>query len=358
MSNDNGLISSLDLSATGAVDSNFFLRKGQPITVPSPLEIISPDGTKTTTISVSNSGSTVIDSELDLRFENNDGNVFFTAPDGTIFAVAVSNGGDTNFQTSGTAQLNITSDGVTTIAPITQASGNGALRIQNGADCPVPVNFVTWVGGNSITGLTVGNLQTYGYTSVGGRICLDLDANGSEVIVGDVATVGGAVLNVNGTLGLSRVFDTLYNPPPTPHVNIVTTLFSTGVSIPTTGFVSPTFTLTPGVYQLNCEYTAFNSLDYAIPANGTIATKMFLIGPPGFNPRADAIYFTTAMVPSLAGAPTGFPAEANFQSGFIIIPVIGANTFAISVDTNEEAYNFGGTALNTGLNFTIIKFSS
>jgi len=355
MSNDNGLISSLDLSATGAIDSNFFLRKGVPLTVPTPLTIISPDTTKETTISVSNTGSTVIDSELDLTFANNDGNVFFQAPDGSRFGVSVANGGNTILQTLGAAQLNIVSDGVTTIAPGVQTTGSGALRIQNGTACPVPVNFITWVGGNSTTGLTVGNLQTYGYTSVGGRICLDLDANGSEVIVGDVATVGGAVLNVNGTLGLSRVFDTLYNPP---HVNIVTTLFSTGVSIPTTGFVSPTFTLTPGVYQINCEYTAFNSLDYAIPANGTIQTTMFLIGPPGFNPQAATIYFTTAMVPSLAGAPTGFPAQANFQSGFIIIPAIGANTFRISVDTNQQAYNFGGTTLNNGLNFTIIKFSS
>ena len=355
MNNQNGLISSNDMSGTGDPSSNFFLRKGQPIVVPSSFQIVSPDTTKVTTISVSNTGSTVIDSELDLTFANNDGNVFFQAPDGSQFNISVSNGGDTNLQTEGVAQITIVTDGVTTIAPVVQTTGSGALRIQNGTACPVPVNFITWVGGNSTTGLTVGNLQTYGYTSVGGRICLDLDPNGSEVIVGDVATVGGAVLNVNGTLGLSRVFDTLYNPP---HVNIVTTLFSTGVSIPVNGFVSPTFTLTPGVYQINCEYTAFNSLDYAIPANGTIATKMFLIGPPGFNPRADSIYFTTAMIPSLAGAPTGFPAEANFQSGFIIIPVIGANTFAISVDTNDQAYNFGGTALNTGLNFTIIKFSS
>jgi len=211
--NQNGLLSSKDVSATGDENSNFFLRKGTPIAVPSPLQIISPDTTKVTTISVSNSGSTVIDSELDLRFANNDGNVFFTAPDGTIFAVAVNNGGDTNFQTSGDAQLNITSDGITTIAPVTQSSGNGALRIQNGTACPFAVNFVTYVGGQDSGGLTIGNLQTYGYRENTINKVFDIDVFGETCIIGSSQSVGGTVLEVDGTLGLSRVLDGKYNPP-------------------------------------------------------------------------------------------------------------------------------------------------
>ena len=338
MSNDNGLISSLDLSATGAADSNFFLRKGVPLTVPTPLTIISPDTTEEATLSVDNGGSFVLTSNsVAFEPENN-------------FTVIVGNA------TGGGAGL--------LVKPADQVSEAGGISLFNGANSATPTYYTTYNASLNQGGLTAGNLMTYGYSGAGGSIINQISnytVTGSQITLGSSNTIGGTVLSINGFLGPSRVFDEQYNPPPTPptpHVNTVTTLFSTGVSIPVNGFVSETFTLTPGVYQINCEYTAFNSLDYAIPANGTIATNLFLIGAPGFNPRADAIYFTTAMVPSLAGQPTGFPAQANFQSGFIIIPVIGANTFRINVDTNQQAYNFGGTVNNTGLNFTIIKFSS
>lgn len=57
MPNSNGLISSRDVSATGDVNSNFFVRVGDPIAVPSPFQIISPDGAKVGVISEANDGS-------------------------------------------------------------------------------------------------------------------------------------------------------------------------------------------------------------------------------------------------------------------------------------------------------------
>jgi hypothetical protein len=57
-----GLIPSTDSFATGDPDSAFFLRNGQPIATPSPLQIISPDGDSVTSVTVGNSGVTVIDS--------------------------------------------------------------------------------------------------------------------------------------------------------------------------------------------------------------------------------------------------------------------------------------------------------
>lgn len=56
MSNANGLLSSRDVAATGAYDSNFFVRKGEALVLPSPLQIISADTTKVGTIAEANSG--------------------------------------------------------------------------------------------------------------------------------------------------------------------------------------------------------------------------------------------------------------------------------------------------------------
>lgn len=57
-----GLIPSNDSFATGDPDSAFFLRPGQPIATPSPLQIVSPNGLSVTSVTVGNSGVTVIDS--------------------------------------------------------------------------------------------------------------------------------------------------------------------------------------------------------------------------------------------------------------------------------------------------------
>ena len=58
-----GLIPSTDSFATGDPDSAFFLRPGQPIATPSPLQILSADGDSVTSVSVDNSGNTTIASD-------------------------------------------------------------------------------------------------------------------------------------------------------------------------------------------------------------------------------------------------------------------------------------------------------
>ena len=60
MANTNGLISSKDVCATGAPGSAFFVRKGDPIAVPSPIQVVSADGTDTLTIAESNAGDATI----------------------------------------------------------------------------------------------------------------------------------------------------------------------------------------------------------------------------------------------------------------------------------------------------------
>jgi hypothetical protein len=59
MSNTNGLIPCTAVCATGKPDSNYYLRKGEPLSLPSPLTLVSPDGTKTGGIAVGNDGTMV-----------------------------------------------------------------------------------------------------------------------------------------------------------------------------------------------------------------------------------------------------------------------------------------------------------
>lgn len=57
MSNNNGLLASVDVCATGSPDSAYFVRVGEQIAIPSPLQIISPNGLEVGTVAVDNSGN-------------------------------------------------------------------------------------------------------------------------------------------------------------------------------------------------------------------------------------------------------------------------------------------------------------
>jgi len=350
--NKNGLLSCRDVAATGATESNFFVRKGEPLAVPSPFEIVSADGTKTTTITVANTGRTVIDSELDLSFYNNDGNVFFLAPDGSPFKIEMQNGGNATLTTSGAAQLSIVTDGITTIAPVNQTTGNGALRIQNGTSCPFPVNFVTYVGGQDSGGLTIGNLQTYAYEGSNINKVLDISPLGNAVSIGSAATVGGAVVSIDGPSGVSRVLDPLYNPCVTRQF-----VFATG-NVLSVIANSPVFTLVPGTYQINCEYYAQDTFGYSIPVGGNLTTSLLLSGPPGASPpQFSATFLNVAMLP-VPDIGLG-PVIVNIQSGIFTIPTIGANTFFLAVNADGQDWNFGGpvdSASPWGMNYQIVRF--
>ncbi len=57
MSNNNGLLASVDVCATGSPDSAYFVRVGEQIAIPSPLQIFSPNGLEVGTVAVDNSGN-------------------------------------------------------------------------------------------------------------------------------------------------------------------------------------------------------------------------------------------------------------------------------------------------------------
>ena len=56
MSNTNGLLECRSVCGAGNPDSSFYLRKGQPISIVSPLTILSPDRTESATLAEDNSG--------------------------------------------------------------------------------------------------------------------------------------------------------------------------------------------------------------------------------------------------------------------------------------------------------------
>lgn len=94
--------------------------------------------------------------------------------------------------------------------------GAGGFTIQNGNTGPAPeTSYTVYNSTLDGGGLTAGNLEIFGYSGSGPTIrrCLTTNAVGSTMTLGDDSTVGGASVNIAGSLGLSRVFDNLYYQP-------------------------------------------------------------------------------------------------------------------------------------------------
>jgi len=233
--NQNGLISCYDVSATGATDSNFFLRKGQPISVPSPLEIISPDTTKIATLSVDNTGRLIVvsDSSILLEPTNN-----------TIVVV-----GDATGQGAGLK-----------VRPATEDTGVGGISLFNGSTSATPTYYTTYNASVTAGGLTAGNLQTFGYSGAGGSIVNQISnctVTGSQITLGSSNTIGGTVVSINGFLGPARVFDEQYNPPPTAVPITTTQIALTSSSNTITNNVVATFVI-PGPITTGKYYITLN----------------------------------------------------------------------------------------------------
>jgi hypothetical protein len=108
---------------------------------------------------------------------------------------------------------------------------SGKFTIYNASVSTKPVYFETYVSGNSGGGLTTGNFELYGHSGVSYstiRKCVDIAPEGNSVILGDSTVVGGCVVNVNGTLGPGRVYDTVYNQPLNNNIQIISVSGSPG----------------------------------------------------------------------------------------------------------------------------------
>jgi len=308
MSNQNGHISSSDVSATGAVDSNFYLRKGQPIAIPSPLEIVSPDGTEVATLSVDNTGVLTIASD----------EIVFDPTNNYTIVVGDATGDGAGLQ----------------VKPKTQTTGVGGISLFNGSDSTTPTYYTTYNASITAGGLTAGHLQTYGYSGAGGSIVnqiSDCTVTGSQINLGSSNTIGGTVVSINGFLGPARVFDEQYNPPPTA-VPIITTQIAATFSSNTLtnnvvgSFAIPVIGLATGTYFISLGVKLGFS-DDTVPPDIPVGTLQAWLNDPstlseGVYPSQIAI--TNSM---MASRPTStaitnaisVPFLANYFSGFFTL---------------------------------------
>lgn len=377
MPNQNGLLGSRDVCSNGDKKSNFYVRKGEPISVPSPLEIISPDGTKVGEIAEYNTGvmelstsaqiqllpgtdaDVVIntdpslatnecgititrtlptDQSCSLHLDQNgaldvapnqglmrlksqggtrslvtycdptgfinisnandgaDGRIFLNCanagdskvvlnvkpPASSASGIQITNVTNASGQTAsinagvdGSLELSSSTNAVRVraqggdgngliVAPFDETTGVSALNIRNGTSSANPSNFVFYNSSATGGGLTAGDLMLFSYEGANINRCLDVAPSGGAISIGDGGTVGGCVVNVNGTLGESRVYDSLYNAPPAFQlINTYNTTLTTSTS--------PTFTInTTGLYMINA-YIDFNTSlggSATIPATG------------------------------------------------------------------------------------------
>ena len=206
MSNTNGLIPCTAVCATGKPDSNYYLRKGEPLSLPSPLTLVSPDGTKTGGIAVGNDGTMVFAND------NNDNTL------GGFFM--------------GCAEA-AQSDLIVASYPDSQIAG----------------------------GIIVNNMAGAGFNESAQYYC---DLDGAALVASSTAIVrlgnsssATPVVEVVGSAGEGSVYDSVYNP-----VNKIITLQPS-----TTGNMSLTlnpYPLNAGTYRLElfCE-------GVVVPAAGT-----------------------------------------------------------------------------------------
>lgn len=151
MSNTNGLIPCKAVSATGAVNSNYYLRKGEALSVPSPLTVISADASKSASVSVDNDGScTIVNNNVDASFgsiylecaESAVSDVFIVSyPSSEVAAgIIVNNMAGAGFDEA--AQYYCDVDGAALVA-----SSTGIVRLGN-SSLETPVVEVVGSGGN------------------------------------------------------------------------------------------------------------------------------------------------------------------------------------------------------------------
>ena len=322
----NGHISSSDVAATGDVNSNFFLRKGQPLTVPSPFVIESPDETKEAILSVDNdNGGLTITSQAIILNPNDN------------FTVVVGNA------TGGGAGLSV--------KPDDQVNGVGGISLFNGSDSATPTYYTTYNASITAGGLTAGHLQTYGYSGAGGSIVnqiSDFTSDGSSATFGE-DVVGGAVVSINGSLGLSRVNDPLYNPvPPT---TVVTTVYTSGQTL-NAGVSTPATPLMiqPGNYQFQVALILSNApgSTISLPAGGSITAVYQPVPFPTNLPNFSALNITTAMLTVPAADSSNIP---SFSSGIFTVTV--AETYGIGLEVvGNYDFGTGGEAI-----FQLVKFA-
>ena len=225
------------------------------------------------------------------------------------------------------------------------ATGAGGLTIANsGATGALPSEFVFYNATVSGGGLDAGHLALYGYSGGSDALILDAQPDGSNIILGDGAVVGGAVVEVSGTLGTSRVNDPVYNPS----VSNTGFSFTAGPALSGNGVYSGSdINLDPGLYLFQLELGLNNGGSFNIPSPGSLLFYLADVAGGGFRPFSE-MNITNTMIVSPA---VGTANEPTFSSAVITITTSTACSVAFEID--------GSWDLGTGkqAKFQIIKLA-
>ena len=304
MANRNGLISSKDVSATGAVNSNFFLRKGAAITAPtlvSPVSVISQDGTQRGTIAQNDNGNMILYPPPAKGLFLGNGLVSFPSPD---------NSSASSITTTNLGQMVI-------------ASGVSDLSLHPGTGTTYLLSSDT----NTSTRLAMAN---------GGPFTIACGGN-DTVVVGEGTSSAGAVLQISGSAGVGRVYDDKYNTLPASVVSIAPAIYTTASSLSAGTLTQPiTPDVVPGVYMLQAKVNVQHAQGGPAPVFGTSINSYLQTV---VNPTQYISGSAFNIVPSMLFDPgANGDSDATFTSGAFVVPT-GSSGWNLLVEV-AGAWNF------------------
>jgi hypothetical protein len=344
MSNNNGLLCSTDVCTTALQSSSYFIKKGEVIVAPSPLQIISPDGTNVASLSESNTGNLFIESGAgDMLLYPGTGllkllspnafeeTIISTANDGTA-TVSTSQGPLVLSSQDNTIVVTAQSSETTglQLAPANETTGVGGLVIRNGFSSADPSRFAFFNSSVTGGGLTQGFLDLYGYSSSGPTIIrrlMNISPLGNSIVLGDINVVGGAVVGIAGPSGIARVFDPVYNPVTLQ--DVLTANNSAGLSQINMNSQKIVGVLNPTNAQDAATKNYVDTFDKVIynAQNSTSITKGAIVARPDSSAGLiNRVLYTTSGDPNNAQITLPSPGILNNTFGFVFSNVGGANT--------------------------------
>lgn len=206
----------------------------------------------------------------------------------------------------------------------------------DGSFLSAPLEIERASGGVSMNnGLTVNGIATFAGTST---------TSINQFAAGTPTTVGGGLIYANGPVGVSRVYDPVYNPPETGNDVLLFTASVDGVTPSTTNTYTPTVS---GLHILSLTIQAFAASFAWTP--GTSALLYGLTYNAGSNIVAGGqLYCPLITNPSgmTAVGPLG-PNLVEYQND-ILVNLVAGTTYAISPASS------GTVNLGTGGNVSVV----
>lgn len=188
-----------------------------------------------------------------------------------------------------------------------------------------------------------GNVAVAGNISATGDISSNTAGIASALTVGTAATVGGGALEVNGTLGIAQVYDSIYNRPAAGTETLISTYGPTGVPGPLTVFTAPN----TGLYTLTMEVKADANGGFAW-TNGVNNILGYLQNPfPPFDLLSDA-FLACDSVANPTGMVLPVPGGAVQNDAYVkdmvaVVNLVGGTTYSAQANFNPAAFNLGTT---------------